>query len=148
MWTDFLALAHEHEALTSIAAGGVFLVVVAIVAAAMDWFVGRAEAHTDGIPDPEPRRSRSTLRLLCFFMAVAMTWGWARGVLALQQVPSATETDRLMAQLEVSGDGNTVTVRSVAPDSLRLCVAPRAGAFGPTRCFTVADIRRGRVVRQ
>lgn len=57
-------------------------------------------------------------------------------VLALVQgrsVPLATDVDRALAQLEVSLDGKTLTVREVAPDDLTLCVAPKAGQFGPRR---------------
>jgi hypothetical protein len=69
-------------------------------------------------------------------------------VVALQgdrRVPSANELDRALAQIEISRDGQTVTARDVAPDSLRLCVAQKPGQFGPTRCFLVGQIRRGEV---
>lgn len=58
----------------------------------------------------------------------------------------ATDADRLTAQLEIAKDGRSLTVRGPAPDSLRLCVEPAAGKFAPKRCFTVGDIRAGRVV--
>lgn len=58
-------------------------------------------------------------------------------------VPIATVADHILAALEVSKDGRTVTIRGQAPDHLRVCVAPAVGVFGPTRCFVVEDIRKG-----
>jgi len=62
-----------------------------------------------------------------------------------RRVPPANELDRALAQIEISRDGQTVTVRDVAPDSLRVCVAQKPRQFGPTRCFLVGQIRRGEV---
>lgn len=67
-------------------------------------------------------------------------------MLAVQrQVPDATAADRALAQLEISLDGQTMTIRGVASDALRICVRPKEGQFGPTRCFSVGAIRRGEV---
>jgi hypothetical protein len=62
------------------------------------------------------------------------------------QVPTATEADRALAPLEIARDGRTITIRSIARDELRVCVEPKVGTFGPTPCFQVGQIRRGRVV--
>lgn len=66
-------------------------------------------------------------------------------LLLQRPVPDATLAERALAQLDISVDGKTVTVRPAAPDDLRLCVAPKAGVFGPMRCFEVGKIRRGEV---
>jgi hypothetical protein len=147
MWKDLLTLGQEHEVLASIALGAVMVVCVALVAAAMDYFVGLAERE-----DASARRQRrsTALRLLCFFLAGALTWSCSLRVAEAfgQNVPLASEADKAVSQLLISRDGWTVTVRDVADDGLRLCVAPRPGAFGPTRCFTAGEIRRGQVVRR
>ena len=66
-------------------------------------------------------------------------------LLTVQAIPNATVVDRALAQLEISLDGQTITVRGVAPDDFRICVAPPHGHFGLTRCFTAGAIRRGEV---
>lgn len=58
---------------------------------------------------------------------------------------AATQADRILAQMAIAKDGQTVTFRGAAPDSLRVCVEPKAGTFGPTRCYTVGQIRAGGV---
>jgi hypothetical protein len=80
---------------------------------------------------------------LVLFVIVA---SGAIGTLALlAQSAIATDIDRLLAQVEISLDGHLLTFRGAAPDNLRVCVAPRAKEFGPTRCFTVGQVRRGEV---
>lgn len=58
------------------------------------------------------------------------------------QMPLATEYDVTHAQLAISRDGSTLTIRSVAPDAMRLCVEP-SQVPGALHCFTVGDLRRG-----
>lgn len=60
-------------------------------------------------------------------------------------VRRATPADEALAQLAVSADGGELTIRGAAPDSLRVCVEPARGKFGPRRCFTVGDVRDGRL---
>lgn len=59
------------------------------------------------------------------------------------QVPIATPIDEATAQLTISQDGSEVTFRRPAPDDLRICVEPQE--FGKRICFTVGDVRAGRV---
>lgn len=62
-----------------------------------------------------------------------------------QQLPLATEADKAVAPLEISRDGRTVTFRDAAVDELQVCVEPARGRFGRRVCFTVGDVRAGRV---
>jgi len=68
-----------------------------------------------------------------------------RFVSAQERVPLATEADTALAPLAISRDGRVMTIRSVAPDSLKLCVEPALGKFAATKCFSVGAIRRGEV---
>lgn len=43
MWNELVTLGEEHQVLASICVASLLLVAVAIVAGAMDWFVGRVE---------------------------------------------------------------------------------------------------------
>ena len=89
--------------------------------------------------DRDPR----TVRWMAWTILVCALGG---GVVALfAQVPTATEADRAFAQLAISRDGTVVTVRAIATDNLQLCVEPRVGQFGSTKCFYVGAIRRGEV---
>jgi hypothetical protein len=66
------------------------------------------------------------------------------GALATQ-IPLATPADKAHAPLEISRDGKTVTFRDAAPDDLEVCVEPARDRFGRRVCFTVGDVRHGRV---
>lgn len=59
------------------------------------------------------------------------------------QLPLATVQDLAEAPLMIARDGNTITIRGAASDDLRICVEPKAGVFGPVRCYLVRDLRRG-----
>jgi len=82
-----------------------------------------------------------TTYLTLLFIALFGSFAFA-GLKNLQQ-PTATVVDEALAQLEISSDGQTMTIRGTAPNSLKLCVQPARGIFGPTRCFTVGAVRRG-----
>lgn len=84
-------------------------------------------------------------RAEAFAAYVLVIWVALLAIATSAQVPTATEADRAFAQLAISRDGNTVTVRGVASDALQVCVEPRAGQFGVTRCYGVGAIRRGDV---
>lgn len=70
---------------------------------------------------------------------------WCSMVLAAAQLPLASAYDASHAQLLISRDGSTMTIRGAAPDTLRLCVEPAAGVAAPTHCFSVGQIRHGLV---
>lgn len=80
-----------------------------------------------------------TTRLVALALLAAALY---TAIVHAQQVPLATEADRVLSQLEVSRDGKTVRFRSSAPDSLRVCVTPRE--FGQERCTTLGAWRRER----
>jgi hypothetical protein len=81
------------------------------------------------------------LLLLCW-IALAMH---AQIVFAqAPMVPLASEAERLLAQLLISVDGRTLTIRGAAPDDLRICVEPLMGQFGHgTICYRAGELRRG-----
>ena len=61
------------------------------------------------------------------------------------RVPLATEMDNALAPLAIARDGRVITIRAAADNALKLCVEPSLGQFGATRCFTVGEIRAGKV---
>ena len=63
-----------------------------------------------------------------------------------QRIPLADDAETALAPLEVARDGRRVTFRETALDSLEVCVRTK----GPRQeqCFTLADVRAGRLVRR
>jgi hypothetical protein len=60
-------------------------------------------------------------------------------------IPIANHQDERTAQWAISEDGKRLTARRPAPDDVELCVEPKE--FGRVICFTVGEIRSGKVVR-
>lgn len=88
------------------------------------------------------RIEHALTRIVIGLLVAACLYGVS---LLAQSLPIATPEDLAIAQLAVDPSTDTVTVRSVAPDRLRICVEPRTGEFGRTECYRVGDIRAGRV---
>jgi hypothetical protein len=90
-----------------------------------------------------------TKRHVRFVMGSTVAAVMSLGLAAAGQVPAAPEGVRIAVSLDriapllISADGRTVTFRSPAKDTLRVCFEPRE--FGRTVCFTVGDVRTGRV---
>lgn len=94
-----------------------------------------------------PRDPREE-RFIAWTIAACALLGGAVTLLAQARVPLATEADRVFAQIAIARDGNTVTIRGVAADSLQICVEPASGHFGVIRCFTAGQVRRDEVRAQ
>lgn len=60
-------------------------------------------------------------------------------------VPLSSAVEERLAQQAISPDGREVTFRAAAADDIRVCVEQREGVFGPRRCFTLGQVRRGDV---
>jgi len=88
---------------------------------------------------------RSPLSRRCA-LAVLLALLWAIGEASAQR--PATDSTWSAWPITVSDDGTEITLQQTAADSLRICVEPAVGQFGPKRCYRVGDIRAGRVVRQ
>lgn len=87
--------------------------------------------------------TNSTAQLVAYFAGLLLLASTV--AIAQRQVPLATDADRALAPLEVSLDGREFTFRGAAGDELRICVEPSPDRFGRRVCFTVGDVRRGRV---
>jgi hypothetical protein len=66
--------------------------------------------------------------------------------LAQSPIPIANHQDQQSAQWSISEDGKRLTARRPAPDDVELCVEPKE--FGRVICFTVGEIRAGKVERR
>lgn len=53
----------------------------------------------------------------------------------------ATKADYDYAQLAISEDARTITIRTPVPDDTRLCIEPSRERFDKVRCYTVRDLR-------
>lgn len=85
-------------------------------------------------------------RLVLLLVLAAVVAGTAP--LWATQYPPALSVDHLVAQVEVSGDLRTMTLRGLLSDDITICIEPKAGVFGPRRCARLGDLRAGKAFAQ
>lgn len=107
----------------------------------------RARRRTQRELVPADKRFEAYVVLGCalIFLVTLVLGLLLAAPVSAQGVPLATARDEALALVSISLDGKRWTFRPVASDDVTVCVEPRPEAFGRRACFTLGEIRSGKV---